>query len=227
MKTKFVKAALLMGLIALFVFPFDGMAQKKKKGNPYHTKGTKEYTEVTSKLIGEWNIVSFAQKKDEKIGNLYEKATVEFGEFDENGNGGVAIFRFYLPKATIDERIASWNKEGVTVVVDSYVVEAKVDYKISEKGVLVYLENQFNVPDIKGSGDQLENFKGAEITFISSQSAMKEAGGVSNLVGAQIMKAASGTHFLPSIPTQVNYKNLEDTSCELITLQKINFKLTK
>ncbi|MFP4024712.1 MAG: hypothetical protein ACLFVR_09310 [Thiohalospira sp.] len=50
MKTNIFKQTFLVSLIALFILPFDGMAKKK---NPYHTKGTKEYKKVTSKLIGE------------------------------------------------------------------------------------------------------------------------------------------------------------------------------
>lgn len=224
MKTNIFKQTFLLSLIALFVFQFDGMAKKK---NPYHTKGTKEYEKVTSKLIGEWNIVSFAKKKDEKMGIIYDKATVEFKEFDESGDNGVAIFRFYIPKSIVDQRIESWNKNESTLEVDSYVVVAKMNYKIHKKGDLIYLENQDNYPEIEGSGDQIENFRAVEITFITSQSAMEESGGVGNLIGAKVMQKASGTDFVPSIPSQVNYKNLTDNSTDLVTIQKINFKLEK
>ncbi|MFO7827960.1 MAG: hypothetical protein R6V23_05020 [Bacteroidales bacterium] len=224
MKTKIFKQALLISIIALLVFPLDGIAKKK---NPYHTKGTKEYEKVTSKLIGEWNIVSFAKKKDEKMGVIYDKATVEFKEFDEKGDNGEAIFRFYIPKSTVDQRIESWNKKESTLEVENYVVVAKMNYKIHKKGDLIYLENQDSYPEIEGSGEQIENFRATEITFITSQSAMEESGGVGNLIGAKVMQKASGTDFVPSIPTQVNYKNLEDNSADLVTIQKINFKLEK
>lgn len=142
-------------------------------------------------------------------------------------DGGKAIFRFYITEVIVDDRIASWNKEGTTLTVDNYIVVAEVNYKIHKKGDLVYLENQMNYPEIEGSGEQLSNFLGTETAFISSQSAMKESGGVDNLIGAKIVQKASKTEFVPNIPTQVNYKNLKDNSVELITLQKINFKLTK
>jgi hypothetical protein len=224
MKTNIIKKTLLVSLIALFILPFEGMGKKK---NPYHTKGTKEYEKVTSKLIGEWNIVSFAKKKDEKIGTIYDKATVEFTEFDENGQNGKAIFRFYIPKSTVDQRIEVWNKKENTLQVDRYVVVAEVDYSIHKKGDLIYLENQNSYPEIEGSGEQIENFRATEITFIASQSAMEESGGIGNMIGAKVMQKASGTEFVPSIPTQVNYKNLEDNKVDLITIQKINFELEK
>lgn len=224
MKTNVLKVTVLFSLIALLAFPFEGMA---KKGNPYHTKGTKEYNEVTAKLIGVWNIESFTHKKDERMGVVYDKATVEFTDINEKEDGGKAIFRFYITEVIVDDRIASWNKEGTTLTVDNYIVVAEVNYKIHKKGDLVYLENQMNYPEIEGSGEQLSNFLGTETAFISSQSAMKESGGVDNLIGAKIVQKASKTEFVPNIPTQVNYKNLKDNSVELITLQKINFKLTK
>lgn len=217
-----MKKVLIIGF-GIFCF-FSSYGQKK---NPYHTKDTKEYTEVTSKLIGVWNIESFGKKNDEKIGNVYEKATVEFKEFDEEGKNGVAIFRFVIPKSTVDERIAVWNKKETTLNVESYVVVATVKFKIHKKGVLVYFEDQINHPEISGSGDQLENFQGTETAFITSQSQMKQSGGIGNLVAAKMTKTITGTDFVPNIPNQVNYKDLTDTSVDLITLQKINFKLTK
>lgn len=212
-------------ILSLALLPFFSSYGQKK--NPYHTPGTKEYTEETSKLLGTWNIQSFAKQSDEKVGTIYEKATVEFKEFDSKGRNGLAVFRFVLPKATIDERISSWNKKETTLIVDQYVVVATVEYKISPKGVLVYFENQMNHPEITGSGDQLENFLGTETAFISSQSAMKQSGGLGNLAAAQLMKSVSGTSFLPAIPTQVNYKNLTETCVELVGLGKTNFKLKK
>ncbi|MFP4024713.1 MAG: hypothetical protein ACLFVR_09315 [Thiohalospira sp.] len=132
-----------------------------------------------------------------------------------------------MPKATVDQRIESWNKKETTLEIDSYVVVAKVNYKIHKKGDLVYLENQDSYPEIEGSGDQIDNFRATEITFITSQSAMEESGGVGNLIGSKVIQKASGTDFVPNIPSQVNYKNLNDDSAELITIQKINFKLEK
>jgi hypothetical protein len=218
-----MKHLLLFSFVLLFVINVNG---QKKRVNPYQTEGTKEYEEVTSKLIGEWNILSFSSKKNEKIGVIYESATVEFKKFNENGGGGVAIFRFVLPRSIIDGRIAVWKKD-TTIIVDSYVVVANVEFKIHKKGVLVYLDNQVNYPEIKGSGDRFENFQEMEIGFITSQSSMKNKGGVKNLLGAKLMKVVSGTDFIPKIPSQVNYKNLTDTSVNLIALRKVKFKLTK
>lgn len=200
---------------------------QKGKKNPYETVGTKEYTEVTSKLIGLWNIDSFSKKNDEKMGTLYEKATVEFKAFNDREYGGKAIFRFVIPRSIIDERIAAWNKKDATLAVENYVVVVTVDYGIHKKGDIVYFESHINHPEIKGSGEQLANFQATETGFITSQSEMKESGGLGNLAAAKLMKTASGTDFVPKIPTQVNYKNLTETSVDLVSLQKLNFKLTK
>lgn len=216
----------ILAITLIFGCILTSYGQKRKK-NPYHTEGTKEYTEVTSKLIGLWNIDSFGKKKDEKMGTLYDKATVEFKAFNDREYGGKAIFRFDIPRSIIDERIAAWNKKDATLAVDSYVVVVTVDYGIHKKGDLVYFESHINQPEIKGSGEQLTNFQATETGFITSQSEMKESGGLGNLAAAKFMKAVTGTDFVPKIPTQVNYKNLTETSVDLVSLQKLYFKLTK
>lgn len=198
-----------------------------QKANPYQTKGTKEYEEVTSKLIGQWTISSFSSNGKEKIGDLYDKAIVEIKDFDEKGKGGVAIFRFTIKRDIIDNRIAAWNKKETTITIDSYEVICNVDYNINNKGDIIYFENQANSVVIIGGGEQLENFQAKENAFIQSQSSMKNSGGLKNLAGAQLLKSVSGTDFVPKIPGQVNYKDLSDTSVDLVTIQKVDFKLTK
>lgn len=203
---------------------FSITAYGKKKTNPYHTPGTKEYKEVTSKLLGLWTISSFTQKKNDKM-EAYDNATFEF--LEKGITGGEAIFRFKLKKDIVDQRLNAWNKKGVTLTVDEYWIICKVDFKINKKGVLVYLENPKNTVEITGSGEQLENFQGTENAYIETQSEMKDSGGLGNMIGAKILKEASGTDFVPRIPSQINYKNLKDNSVEFITVAKHSFKLVK
>jgi len=198
-----------------------------QKANPYQTKGTKEYEEVTSKLLGQWTISSFSSNGKEKIGDLYDKAIVEIKDFDEKGKGGVATFRFTVKRDIIDNRIAIWNKKETTITIDSYEVISNVDYNINNKGDIIYFENQANSVEIIGGGEQLENFQAKENAFIQSQSSMKNSGGVRNLAGAQLLKSVSGTDFVPTIPGQVNYKDLSDKSVDFKTILKVEIKLTK
>jgi len=208
----------------VLMFSITSFGQKKKGGNPYHTAGTKEYNEVTSKLLGLWTISSFTQKDKNKM-EAYDNATFEF--VDKGIFGGECIFRFKLKKDIVDQRLHAWNKKGVTLTVDDYYVICMAEFKISKKGVLVYLDEQQSTVEITGSGEQLENFRNTEKTYIESQSSMKESGGIGNLIGAKLVKDVSNTDFVPKIPTQLNYKNLTDNSVDFIALQKINFKLTK
>ena len=219
-----MKKLLLVGFV---LFGFIGVNAQTKKSNPYHTSGTKEYQAVTAKLLGEWNISSFTKGKTERIGTDFDKASVDFREFNERGDGGVAIFRFTIPKAIVDERVASYNKNGDAVTVDSYVIEASVEYRIDKTGDIIYFENQMNKPVITGSGDKFENFENKETDFITAQSELKNQGGATNLMTAKILKSISSTEFIPRIPTQVNYKNITDNSADLITISKTNFKLTR
>jgi len=214
-----MKKHLIIGLALLCSLSSSGK-------NPYHTAGTKEYTEVTSKLLGTWNIESFGKKDDNKIGSTYKSGTVEF-KFDQATNKWAAIFRFELPHSTIDERIALWNKKEKTLSVDSYAIVSEYQFMISKKGVLVTFENPSTKPEIKGSGEQIENFTASETTFISSQTSLKNEGGLGNLMVSAAIKGISGADFIPKIPTQVNYKNLADNSVDLVTLKKTDFKLTK
>lgn len=195
-----------------------------KKTNPYHTPGTKEYKEVTSKLLGLWTISSFTQKDKDKM-DAYDNATFEF--IEKGISGGEAIFRFKVKKDIVDQRLQAWNKKGVTLSVDEYYIICTVDFKINKDGVLVYLENPKSTVEITGSGEQLENFQGVEIAYIETQSSMKESGGLGNMIGAKLLKEVSGTDFVPRIPSQLNYKDLTDNSVEFVTLFKHSFKLVK
>ena len=222
-----MKNLIIFCLFALCVSSVYGAKEKKEKVNPYQTKGTEEYVNVTSKLVGVWNVASYKKSGKEMIGVSFESATVEFWDFEGEAKTAQAIFTFVLKKEIVDSRIASWNKKETTITVDKYDILCTVDYKIDPKGVLVYLENQKNTVSLQGSGDQLINFEGKEKAFIEAQANMKSSGGLGNLAMAGVLKSVSGTDFVPNVPDQVNYKNLTDTSVDLITITKTNFKLTK
>lgn len=214
-------------LIGLALFCFIGLVAQTKRENPYHTSGTKEYQAVTAKLLGEWNISSFTKGKTERIGTDFVKATVEIREFNESRDAGSAIFRFVIPQAFVDERVASYSKDGNSVTVDIYIIEATVDFRIDKTGDIIYFEKQMNKPIIKGSGDKFELFQQKESEFITAQSELKNEGGATNLMTAKLLKTISSTEFIPRIPSQVNYKNITDNSVDLITISKTNFKLTR
>ncbi|MBP6365309.1 MAG: hypothetical protein KA300_04295, partial [Bacteroidales bacterium] len=119
------------------------------------------------------------------------------------------------------------NKKGETISVDSYAVIVKYDLRIHNKGTLIYLENPSSTADIKGSGEQLENFINTEYNFIASQTSMKEEGGLSGMLGAKLMQSATGIDFIPRVNGQMNYKDLTDNSFELISAQKTTLKLKR
>ncbi len=218
-----MKKLLLLG-IALLSFTFADA--QRGKNNPYHTPGTKEYMEETAKMIGTWNIESFVYSKKEKIGEVYTGGTLEIPDPEQTGKREV-ILRFELPRDVIDSRIKAWNKKGETINVDSYAVIVKYDLRIHNKGTLIYLENPSSTADIKGSGEQLENFINTEYNFIASQTSMKEEGGLSGMLGAKLMQSATGIDFIPRVNGQMNYKDLTDNSFELISAQKTTLKLKR
>ena len=207
-------------ILSLIMISFLSLEAKQ---NPYHTRGTKEYKEVTSKLLGLWNISSYTIKGDEKIGTTYPNATVEI----KGTNELTAVFRFTLPRDVIEQRIHAWNKKGATVSVDSYVVVGTYEFKIHKKGVLVYLDNPKTTVEITGSGEQLDNFRAIEKLYIEKQSSMKDGGGLTGMLGAKLMQEVTNTDFVPKIPSQVNYKNLADNSVDMVSIGKKDFKLTK
>lgn len=225
-----MKNLLVVGLMMLlFVNVYAQRGERVK--NPYQTVGTKEYQDFTAKLIGQWTVASFSIGGDEQIGTVYEKAKVEFKEFDEKGVAATAVFRFTLKKDIVDSRFEEWNKrwnkKGEPVSIDSYDLISTVEYKIEKKGDIIYFDNQSNNVEIVGKGDPLESFQIKESAFIKTQSDMKNSGGVGNLVGAKLLKSVTGTNFVQRLPDQLNHKDLTDTSVELVSLSKRNFKLVK
>nr|MBP6454425.1 hypothetical protein [Bacteroidales bacterium] len=218
-----MKKLLLLGIVLL---SFTFADAQRGKNNPYHTPGTKEYIEETAKMIGTWNIESFVYSKKEKIGEVYTSGTLEIPDPEQTGKREI-ILRFELPRDVIDSRIKAWNKKGETISVDSYAVIVKYDLRIHNKGTLIYLENPSSTADIKGSGEQLENFINTEYNFIASQTSMKEEGGLSGMLGAKLMQSATGIDFIPRVNGQMNYKDLTDNSFELISAQKTTLKLKR
>lgn len=218
-----MRKLLLLG-IALLTFAFAD-AQRGKQ-NPYHTPGTKEYIAETSKMIGVWNIESFVYGKKEKMGDVYTSGTLEIPDPEQTGKREV-VLRFELPREVIDSRIKAWNKKGETIAVDSYAVIVVYQFNISNKGTLIYLESPSSTAEIKGSGEQLDNFVNTEYNFIASQTSMKEDGGLSGMLGAKLMQSATGIDFIPRLNGQMNYKDLKDDSFELISAQKTTLKLKK
>jgi hypothetical protein len=218
-----MKKLLLLGILLL---SFTFADAQRGKNNPYHTPGTKEYIEETAKMIGTWNIESFVYSKKEKIGEVYTSGTLEIPDPEQTGKREI-ILRFELPRDVIDSRIKAWNKKGETISVDSYAVIVKYDLRIHNKGTLIYLENPSSTADIKGSGEQLENFINTEYNFIASQTSMKEEGGLSGMLGAKLMQSATGIDFIPRVNGQMNYKDLTDNSFELISAQKTTLKLKR
>ena len=218
-----MKKLLLLGIVLL---SFTFADAQRGKNNPYHTPGTKEYIEETAKMIGTWNIESFVYSKKEKIGEVYTSGTLEIPDPEQTGKREI-ILRFELPRDVIDSRIKAWNKKGETISVDSYAVIVKYDLRIHNKGTLIYLENPSSTADIKGSGEQLENFINTEYNFIASQTSMKEEGGLSGMLGAKLMQSATGIDFIPRVNGQMNYKDLTDNSCELMSAQKSTLKLKR
>ena len=219
-----MKKLLLLGLV-LFSFTF-AEGQRRGKSNPYHTPGTKEYIEETAKMIGTWNIESFVYSKKEKMGDVYVSGKLEIPDPEQTGKREI-IMSFELPREVIDSRIKAWNKKGETINIESYSVVVQYEFNISNKGTLITFENPTSKPDIKGSGDQLENFINTEFTFIASQTSLKEEGGLGGMLGAKLMQSATGIDFIPRINAQMNYKNLKDDSFELISIQKTSLKMTK
>lgn len=218
-----MKKLLLLGIVLL---SFTFSVAQRGKNNPYHTPGTKEYIAETAKMIGIWNIESFVYSKKEKIGDVYTSGSLEIPDPERIGKREL-ILRFELPREVIESRIKAWNKKGETINVESYSVIVKYDLNIHNKGTLVYLENPSSTADIKGSGEQLENFINTEFNFIASQTSMKEEGGLSGMLGAKLMQSATGIDFIPRVNGQMNYKNITDNSFELISAQKTSLKLKR
>jgi len=210
-------------VLCLIMLTCGSTYAKKKKANPYHTPGTKEYKEVTAKLLGKWKIISFSKKNDDKMGEVYDEASFEITDL----SGGLAVFKFKLKRDIVDQRLHAWNRKGTTLTVDDYYLVCTVKFGIHKKGDLIYLDNQSNSAVITGSGEQLENFQGVETAYIQTQANMKASGGLTGMLGAAVLKEVSGTDFQPRVPTQVNYKKLKDTSVEFVSLFKHSIKMVK
>lgn len=207
-------------LIAVNVF-----AAKK---NHFMDPSTDQFKNVTSKLIGKWNLKSYVKGNDgEQIGTNYTSGTMDIAELKKKGKAGIVTMYFEVSRSIVDERIEIWNKKNKELEVEKYYIVATGNWRLSSSGEILHMEDITLSVKITGTGKQLENFTGAENAFIESASLMKNSGGLGNMLGGKILQSASGTKgFSPKIPDQTNFE-FGDQTITFKNISKLGFEFSK
>jgi hypothetical protein len=189
---------------------------------------TEQYKNVTSKLIGKWNLKSYIKGDDgEQIGTNYTSGTVEIAELKKKGKAGIVTMHFEVSRSIIDERIEVWNKKNKELEVEKYYIVATGNWHLSASGEILHMDDITLSVKISGTGKLLENFTGAENAFIESASLMKNSGGLGNMLGGKILQSASGTKgFSPKIPNQTNFE-FGDQTMAFKNIFKLGFEFSK
>lgn len=174
-------------------------------------RDSNEYNTVTSRFIGEWEVLEYVVSGKNYFGDTYGKITKVF-DFDSRQ----ATITFCVSRSKIDEKLKDWKEQYPDLVIDEYKVVVSAYWKLSNSGEIIYLENPDPNLHITGSGSNFDGFYGWERTRFEASKAAGDAvtdggGGLLGMVASRVTKAATGTSDLfPKLMSQGNFDFSED-----------------
>ncbi|MGM0509009.1 MAG: hypothetical protein ACQERZ_07630 [Fusobacteriota bacterium] len=214
------KGKYLMAFFAILILAISGCSSTNK----YMVRDTDEYNKVTRKFVGGWTVTDYADSSTKYLGRTYEKVTAKF-----DFNSRMATFTYYISEAKISEKLVDWKEKYPDLKVDEYKVVLTSQWKISDKGEILYLDEQDPNIIIKGSGDNFEGFYGWERSKFEAGKNVGKDGGLAGMVMNKVAQSATGTSdLLPKLPSQFNFEfNKDGNNLRIYSASKMNIKLSK
>ncbi|MBI4976282.1 MAG: hypothetical protein HZC28_02310 [Spirochaetes bacterium] len=105
--------------------------------NKYMIKSMQEYSAVTGKLNGEWNIVEYREGRRARMPSPYKAARISF-DFDN----GIMTAQFDADDIFIANRILNWKPALPDVNVSLYRKQVLATWSVSGNGKYILFENQ-------------------------------------------------------------------------------------
>ncbi len=196
-------------------------------GNPYMKRGSKQFEEVTTLLLGEWTIASYSMKGDEKIGGTYKGGKVVFDEPESGERHGTAQFTLPLSAETIKTMSAEWKKKWPELQVEKYDVVAVAEWELSKDGKILFLQDPLISADISGKGKDINALIGWENGKLQSSSVAQAGSGRRGFVVGKIVAQTSGVRtYYPELPTQSRLK-LTENKLDTTSNFRINLAMSR
>lgn len=169
--------------------------------NMYMVKDTGEYTEVTSKLLGDWGAKEYRVAGEEILKSKYEKMKANFDFLT-----CTAKLTIWVTENRIADKLLDWKKEFPGIKIDEYKITYTANWKISDDGKYLTLENPVTDLIIKGSGENFDGFYQWEKGKFNMAKSSDDGSLFGSALGS-ITKAATGTSDLfPEIESSYEIK---------------------
>jgi hypothetical protein len=218
---------LLFSSALIFAVAFSSVQAKK---NPYMTKGTDEYKNVTEKVIGNWVVNSYIRDdRGEQIPAIYKKATIEFVGLDGDGKRGDVVWKFYLSDSVVNARSADDRAKDSTLKIDNYILKFKGKWDIYDKEAnLLRIDIEKNPEiDVLGSGNTINDFAKGQNGLLSGSNALGNISGPAGFIASKAAKAGTGLNdIIAEFPYKAEF-SLKDNTIDLKGNSNLLFKATK
>jgi len=218
---------LLLSSVVIFTVAFSSVHAKK---NPYMTKGTDEYKNVTEKVIGNWDVNSYTRDdRGEQIPKIYKKATLEFIGFEKDGKRSDVVWKFYLSDSVVNARSNDDRTKDSTLKIDNYILKFKGQWDIYDKEANLLRITIEKNPEIEilGSGNTINDFAKGQNSLLSGANALGKISGPAGFIASRAAKSGTGFNdIIAEFPYKAEF-SLKDNTLDLKGNSNLLFKATK
>lgn len=217
---------ILAGAVILSIALSGAYAKK----NPYMTRGTEEYKNVTEKVIGTWEMNSYNRSdRGEQIPGMYKKATLELIAMEKDGKRGNAVWKFYLSDSVVNDRSKAEREKDPALKVDNYIVKFNSSWDIYDKepNLIRFSNDEDPELEIIGSGSTIADFISGQNGQLGGSKALGGIGGAAGFIAEKAAKAGSGLNDITAeLPFKANFV-LKDNAIDLTGNGNLLFKAVK
>jgi hypothetical protein len=218
---------LLFSSALIFAVAFSSVQAKK---NPYMTKGTDEYKNVTEKVIGNWVVNSYIRDdRGEQIPAIYKKATIEFVGLDGDGKRSDVVWKFYLSDSVVNARSTDDRAKDSTLKIDNYILKFNGKWDIYDKEanlLRITMEKNPEI-DVLGSGNTINDYAKGQNGLLTGANALGNISGPAGFIASKAAKAGTGLNdIIAEFPYKAEF-SLKDNTIDLKGNSNLLFKATK
>lgn len=218
---------LLFSSALIFTVAFSSVHAKK---NPFMTKGTDEYKNVTEKVIGNWEVNSYIRDdRGEQLPGIYKKATIEFVGFEKDGKRSDILWKFYLSDSVVNARSNEDRTKDPTLKIDNYILKFKGKWDIYDKEANLLRIDIEKDPEIEilGSGNTINDFSKGQNGLLGGANALGNISGPAGFIASKTAKSGSGLNdIIAEFPFKAEF-SLKDNTIDLKGNSNLLFKATK
>jgi hypothetical protein len=168
-------------------------------------KDTKEYSEVTAKLIGDWGVTEYNVDGEKLLRSKYEKMTANFDFATKT-----VKLSIWVAEGTLADKLLDWKKEFPGIKVNEYKITYTATWEVSFDGETLSFINPNTDLVIKGEGENFDGFYQWEKSKFNMAKSSDDGSLLGSALGS-LAQAATGTSDLfPEIEDSYQIYSISD-----------------